>query len=301
MARPLRVEFSGAVYHVTARGNRKEAIYADDLDRERHLALMAHAMERFEAKVLAYCQMGNHYHLVVQTLQPNLSRLMRHLNGSYTQTFNRRHGKTGHLFEGRFKAILVDRDSYLLALCRYVERNPVAAGLVPSAGDWVWSSYRAHAGMVASPPWLEVDDIHALLRGAPVDTPRARQRAVAAYAGWVGQARLDDSTFWTDGLRGQVFLGDAKFVERMQAQAQPARLGAPGIPRQQRVQAGDWQHYLAQCQNQRDLALLQAYRGGLTMTALATASGLSISHVSRLIARGESALQPEPGKEKRET
>ena len=139
-ARPLRIEFAAAGHHITSRGDRREALYRDDEDRQRHLAVIAQAMDRFDAQVLAYCLMGNHYHLVVQTRQANLSRLMRHINGITTQQFNRRHGLVGHLFQGRFKAILVDRDAYLLALCRYVERNPVAAGLVGHAGDWRWSS-----------------------------------------------------------------------------------------------------------------------------------------------------------------
>ena len=130
MSRPLRIKFPGAVYHVTLRGDRREPIYRDDEDRTTHLEVIAQAMDRFDAQVLAYCQMGNHYHLVLHTRQANLSRLMRHVNGVYTQAFNQRHALVGHLFQGRFKAILVDRDAYLLALCRYVERNPVAAGLV---------------------------------------------------------------------------------------------------------------------------------------------------------------------------
>ena len=139
MSRPLRLEFPDAVYHVTSRGDRREPIYRDDADRIDCLAVIAQAMERFDAQVLAYCLMGNHYHLVVHTRAANLSRLMRHVNGVYTQRFNRRHCLVGHLFQGRFKAILVDRDAYLLALCRYVERNPVAAGLVRHAGEWPWS------------------------------------------------------------------------------------------------------------------------------------------------------------------
>lgn len=125
MSRPLRIEFPGAVYHVTSRGDRREAIFEDDADRQALLALVDQAMGRFDAQVLAYCLMSNHYHFVLYTRQPNLSRLMRHLNGVYTQSFNRRHGKVGHLFQGRFKAILVDRDAYLLEVCRYVELNPV--------------------------------------------------------------------------------------------------------------------------------------------------------------------------------
>ena len=109
MSRPLRLEFPGAVYHVTSRGDRREPIYRGDEDRRLQLWVLAQAMERFDAQVLAYCQMGNHYHLVLHTRQANLSRLMRHLNGVYTQRFNQRHGMVGHLFQGRFKAILVDR------------------------------------------------------------------------------------------------------------------------------------------------------------------------------------------------
>ena len=110
MSRPLRIEFPGAVYHVTSRGDRREPIYVDDGDREAHLAVIARAMDRFDARVLAYCLMGNHYHLVVQTRQANLSQLMRQINGVYTQVFNRRHGQGGHLFQGRYKEVLLDPD-----------------------------------------------------------------------------------------------------------------------------------------------------------------------------------------------
>jgi len=116
MFRPLRIEFPGAVYHVTSRGDRREPIYRDDADRLCQLDVLAEALMRFDADVLTYCLMGNHYHLVVQTHAGQLSRLMRHLNGVYTQAFNRRHGRVGHLLQGRFKAILVDSNSYLVAL-----------------------------------------------------------------------------------------------------------------------------------------------------------------------------------------
>lgn len=116
MSRPLRIEFPGAVYHVTSRGDRREPIFVDDMNRRMLLDVAAQGMDRFDAQVLAYCLMGNHYHFVLHTWQANLSLLMRHLNGVYTQDFNRRHGKVGHLFQGRFKAVLVDRDAYLLAV-----------------------------------------------------------------------------------------------------------------------------------------------------------------------------------------
>ena len=130
MARPLRIEFPGAVYHVTARGERREPIFVDDEDRRALLEIVAQALSRFDAEVLSYCLMGNHYHFVLHTRQGKLSLLMRHINGVYTQAFNRRHNKVGHLFQGRFKAILVDRDAYLLEVCRYVDLNPVRARMV---------------------------------------------------------------------------------------------------------------------------------------------------------------------------
>ena len=130
MARPLRIEFAQAVYHVTSRGDRREPIFQDDKDRLLFVDLLGHALERVDACALAYCLMDNHYHLVVCTRQPNLSALMRHVNGVFTQRVNRRHGNVGHVFQGRYKAILVDRDAYLLEVCRYVDLNPARAGMV---------------------------------------------------------------------------------------------------------------------------------------------------------------------------
>jgi putative transposase len=287
MARPLRIEFPDAIYHVTTRGDRREPIYRDDDDRRLHLALFAHAMQRFDAQLLTYCLMGNHFHLVLHTRQANLSRLMRHINGVYTQTFNRRHALAGHLFQGRFKAILVDRDAYLLALCRYVERNPVAAGLVARPADWPWSSCRAHAGLEPTPPWLDSDGMHAYLLGRAVATPRDRRLAVQRYGQLVNQPAPGDAGFWQAALRSQVFLGDDAFVEKMQGLAQPGRLLARDVPKQQRQIAKSWAATLKDHNNQRDAALLAAYQGGLTMTVLAKHAGLSVAHVARLIRKGE--------------
>lgn len=118
MSRSLRIQFPGAVYHVTSRGDRRESIFADELDRVTLLAVVEQGLQRFDAQMLAFCLMGNHYHFVVHTRSASLSLLMRHINGVYSQRFNRRHGVVGHVLQGRFKAILVDRDAYLLALCR---------------------------------------------------------------------------------------------------------------------------------------------------------------------------------------
>lgn len=288
MSRPLRIEFPGAVYHVTSRGDRREAIYRDDTDRLAQLEVIAQAMDRFDAQVLAYCLMGNHFHLVVHTRQANLSRLMRHVNGVYTQDFNRRHRVVGHLFQGRFKAILVDRDAYLLALCRYVERNPVAAGMVAAAADWPWSSYRAHVGEAATPDWLDSDGLHGYLLGRPAANVQARHRAARQYAELVSKGDLADASFWQSSLRAQVFLGDEAFVERMLALSAPQRVVHREIPKAQRHRPSNWQDCLARGSGDRDRALLLAYREcGMTMTALAQHVGLSVSHVSRLIASQE--------------
>ena len=285
MSRPLRIEFPGAVYHVTSRGDRRELIYRDDEDRTTHLEIIDRAMDRFDAQVLAYCQMGNHFHVVVHTRQANLSRLMRHVNGVYTQAFNRRHGLVGHLFQGRFKAILVDRDAYLLALCRYVERNPVAAGMVVAADEWPWSSYRSHVGLAATPSWLDSVGLHAKLLGRPVEGDLDRQHAIQRYAALV--ADVDVATLWQTGLRKQVFLGDEEFVTRMQALASPQQRSAMEIPKAQRKSPCTLQDCLLKSVDRGD-ALRMAYRGGgITMTALAKELALSVSHVSRLIAAAE--------------
>lgn len=290
MSRPLRLEFPGAVYHITSRGDRREPIYRDDADRETHLAVLEQAMDRFDAQVLAYCLMGNHYHLVLHTRSANLSLLMRHLNGVYTQRFNRRHGLVGHVFQGRFKAILVDRDAYLLALCRYVENNPVAAGIAQAAGDWPWSSYRAHVLQAPTPPWLDSDGLHGYLLGRAVEGEADRRRAATLYARMVRDA--DDSALWQQGLRQQVFLGDEAFVARtLQAHAPtPERLrDVPQAQLQlQRQPPEALDALLSATRGNRADALRTAYtRGGYTMSQLAAHLGLSVSRVSRLIATAE--------------
>ena len=178
MTRPLRIEFPGANYHVTSRGDRRESIFAEDDDRRALLRVAERATGRFDAAVLAYCLMGNHYHFVLHRRQANLSRLMRQINGVFTQLFNPRHAKVGHLFHGRFRAVLVDRDAYLLEVRRYVELNPVRAGVVDTPDTWPWSSYLAHVGRTESPPWLDTVGLHGYLLGhAPRGAAESRRVA----------------------------------------------------------------------------------------------------------------------------
>lgn len=278
MSRPLRVEFAGALYHVTSRGDRREPIFEDNADRRAWLAVLQQGLERFEAAVFAYCLMGNHYHLVCQTHQPNLSRLMRQLNGVYTQVYNHRHGKVGHLFQGRFKAILVDADNYFLEVCRYVDLNPVRAGVVRRPGDWPWSSYRAHTGRAEVPRWL---DSAALYRRLAPHAPF--RQGPQRYAQFVAEGR--GVRLWEEALTGQIYLGGEAFVSRMQARAES--LDRPDIPRaQRRPVARPLRWYFKQ--HDRDTAIARAYlEGGYTQSMIAQAAGLSVSRVSRLIATYE--------------
>ena len=146
MSRPLRIEYAGALYHVTSRGDRREDIYHDDEDRQIWLDVFSQVCSRFNWRCHAWCQMDNHYHVLLETAEGNLSQGMRQLNGVYTQKSNRRHGRVGHVFQGRYKAILVERNEYLLELCRYVVLNPIRAGMVSDLDEWSWSSYRAMIG-----------------------------------------------------------------------------------------------------------------------------------------------------------
>ena len=287
MARPLRIEFAGAVYHVTARGDRREPIFEDDEDRLAFLTVLGQALARFDAQCLAYCLMDNHYHLVLHTRQANLSRLMRHLNGVFTQAFNRRHKKTGHVLQGRFKAILVDRDAYLLEVCRYVERNPVAARLVRQPHQWVWSSYRAHVGMEATLPWLDTDGLQGYVLGRAPTTAADRRRAARRYAEFVASGT--GNKLWDTALRQQIFLGDEGFVDRMQALAAPRNSTDRDIPKAQRRKVRGLAQWLESCTT-REEALYRAHtESALSMSAMARELGLSVSRVSRLIARVDQA------------
>lgn len=285
MSRPLRIEFPGAVYHLTSRGDRREDIYADDADRAVFLNVLEQACRRFDASVLAYCLMTNHYHLVLCTRRANLSLLMRHLNGVYTQAFNRRHLKVGHLFQGRFKGILVDSDAYLMSLCRYVELNPVRANMVQSVADWPWSSFRAHVGQACSPPWLDDKTLQAFMLGRDVANEADQRSAQKAYRAAVEQGVGE--SIWATDLRQQIFLGDADFVMRMQAQLDERRAKAKQVPRAHRATPMSLAEWLAQGLS-REQALRAAHeRSGISMTQLALELGVSVGWVSKLIQRAE--------------
>lgn len=286
MARPLRIEFPGAVYHVTCRGDRREPIFTDDTDRQHLLGILGDACRRFDARALAYCLMGNHYHLVLQTQAANLSRVMRQVNGVYTQRFNRRHGITGHLLQGRFHAVLVDRDAYLLEVCRYVDLNPVRAGFAAHPGEWRWSSYRALVGLAAPPAWLDAPLVWGQLLGEHAVDDDHRPRAAQSYAALVDSAH--DHRLWQSPIhRQRIFLGDEAFVGRSLALAKPAAIRDPNIPRTERASPASLDDWLLCCAS-REEAVARAYlESRWTMTRIARALGVSVQHVSRLIRKWE--------------
>jgi REP element-mobilizing transposase RayT len=280
MARPLRIEFAGALYHVTSRGDGQEAIYLDDVDREAFDAALGEVCERFNWAVHAACQMTNHYHLLIETPDGNLSAGMRQLNGLYTQRFNRRHGRVGHVFQGRYKAILVEKEPYLLELARYIVLNPVRAGMVRAVKDWTWSSYRATAGLASPPPWLHTDSLLGLFA-------KRRRTACERYRAFVAAGKGQPSPW--EGLKHQIYLGSETFVEAMQ-RARPADTDLSEIPAvQKRPPPKPLSHY-AKRHADRDTAIAQAYAGGgYTLKQIGEHFGLHYSRVSRIARRVELA------------
>ncbi|MFG6449405.1 transposase [Roseateles sp. BYS180W] len=283
MAHPLRIEFPNALYHVTSRGDRREPIFEDDEDRAALLEVVGAALDRFDASVLAWCFMGNHYRLLVHTRAANLSLVMRHINGVYSQRYNRRHGLVGHLFQGRFKAVLVDREAYLLEVCRYIELNPVRARMVTSAGDWAWSSFAAHTGLANAPAWLDRLGVWQTLLGREVQSPKDAALAAERYASHVAAGHA--VRLWDEALRQQIYLGDAEFVARMQAAMSAEQEGQTDIPRAQRAAPMSVRQWLDACAD-RDEALVRAHRESHhSLSDIAREVGLSVSRVSRIVAK----------------
>lgn len=177
MPRRPRIQFPGAIYHVMSRGNRKNEIFDDDDDRRRFLTVLSQAVHRYMVKCLDFCLMSNHYHLVLETPRGNLSQAMRHINGVYAQASNRRHHRTGHVFEGRFRSIVIEPATYLRRTARYVALNPVRARYVGDVDAYPWSSYRATAGLGAAPPFLHVEWTRSAFGGKSLGESQERYRA----------------------------------------------------------------------------------------------------------------------------
>jgi len=283
MARPLRIEYPGALYHVTSRGNGRQAIVRDDRDRQSLLDVLAGVVAKSNWLCHAYCLMENHYHLLLETPEGNLSRGMRQLNGVYTQKFNRRHGTVGHVFQGRFKAILVERESQLLELCRYVVLNPVRARLVDAAGQYQWSSYRATVGRGSRPAFLTVEWVLG-------QCGKRRGEAQRRYRDFVREGVAAEAP-WRH-LRGQVLLGLDAFVERLRPHLEKVR-EVKEIPRIQRLVGrprldGLLTGSAERSREVRNRQIRDAYeKHGYFLSEIARATGLHYSTISRIVNGGK--------------
>lgn len=295
LSRPLRIEFLGALWHLTNRGvNRQDIFFCDD-DRRLFLALLADLVECLGWIVHARVQMTNHYHLLVQTPLTNLSRGMKDLDGIYAQTINRRRGRVGHLFQGRFKGVLVERETHLLEVLRYVVLNPVRARMVESAGAWEWSSYRATAGLVPAPSWLETD--WTLNQFNPIDRVAAHSR----YRQFVAEGAKQTRSIWED-LQSGLYLGSEAFGARLEKMIENKR-NDPEYPRRHRQ---PWKPDLQMLirtfdeivgtplrtrsdqtiEERKIFSWLARHRCGAPVAAIAPLLGVTPSGASKLIAAG---------------
>lgn len=201
MSRPLRIEYAGAVYHITSRGNGKNDIFFKNKDRHIFLSLLSKVVRREKWICYAYCLMNNHYHLLIETKKPNLSIGMRELNGVYAQGLNFRRNSAGHVFQSRYKSILVEKDSYLLELCRYIVLNPVRARIVDYPEEWIWSSYRATLGLTDPPKYLNVKWVLSNFNNE-----------VENYEKFVLEGIDKENPL--KNLKGRIFLGGKKFIKK---------------------------------------------------------------------------------------
>ena len=274
MARQIRIEYAGALYHVTSRGDRQEDIYLDDEDRSNFLSLLAQVSKDYNWLIHAYCLMDNHYHLLVETPDGNLSKGMRQLNGVYTQITNRYHGKVGHVFQGRYKAVLVQKESYLLELARYIVLNPVRARMVREAKEWPWSSYRKTAGMLSNDAWLTTEWLLSAF---------SKKRGIAQkkYIEFVTQGKNQPSPW--ESLQNQIFLGDEAYVSQMLSNIDQKK-DLSEIPKSQRKEKAKELAWYEQQASSRNEAIKLSYEsGGYSMKEIGAHYSLHYSRISRII------------------
>lgn len=208
MSRPLRIEYPGAFYHVTSRGNERKAIFQSNRDREKYLFYLESAYERYGAVIHTYCLMDNHYHLLLETPRGNLSKILQYINGAYTTYFNIKRGRSGHLFQGRFKGILIDKDEYCKELSRYIHLNPVRAGMVKVPLEYPWSSYRYFVGRDKKPKWLATEFILGDFGGEG-------RRGFEKYKGYVERGVYKELENPLKRVIASTFLGNKEFIDRI--------------------------------------------------------------------------------------
>jgi putative transposase len=283
MARPIRIEYDGAVYHVTSRGNARKRIYKDETDRLKFLDILAEINRKYNWLCHAYCLMDNHYHLIIETPDGNLSKGMRQLNGIYTQSFNRRHRRVGHIFQGRYKAILVEKGSHLLEVCRYVVLNPVRAKTVQEPGNWKWSSYNETAGKIKPHFCLTVEWLLGQFGAKTMEAERE-------YRGFV-RAGIGGEKIWKK-VKGQSILGEEDYVEQLMEYIKGQR-DIQEIPKQQRYLNRPglddiFRDQVKKDKVRRNRVMYNAIvRYGYSQKEIADYLGLHYSTISRLIKANE--------------
>ena len=205
MARPLRIEYSGAFYHVTSRGNERKAVYKSQRDREKFFSYLESATERYGAVVHVFCLMDNHYHLLLETPSGNLSQIMHHINGAYTTYFNTKRERSGHLFQGRYRAILIDVDEYAKELSRYIHLNPVRAGIIKNPEEYRWSSCQYYTVKRKPPEWLKRDFILSYFGNEP-------KTAMKRYRDFIRSVMDQEYKNPLAEISHSVILGGEKFI-----------------------------------------------------------------------------------------
>lgn len=276
----MRIEFPGAFYHITARGNERKNIFRADGDKEDFLEILALTMERFDWLCHSYCLMDNHYHLLIETPKGNLSRGMMQLNGKYAQYFNRKYNRVGHLFQDRYKAILVEKEAYLLELSRYVVLNPVKARIVELPGEWRWSSYRATIGETKKPGFLTVEWILSQFSNN-------LKKSIEAYKSYVCSGGSMD--FPEEYLVGQLILGNEKFLNDVNRSIGELNLaGVNEFPREHRLTSNPTLDEIFQKESRagktRDEIVYEVYyTTDYTQREIAEYLGLHYGTISRII------------------
>lgn len=210
MGRPLRIEYPGAFYHVTSRGNERKDVFKSQRDRGKFLEYLESATVRYGASIHVYCLMSNHYHLLIETPGGNLSQIMRHINGAYTNYFNAKRKRSGHLFQGRYKALLLEADAYATEVSRYVHLNPVRVGIVATPEEYQWSSYRAYIGQGKPPKWLQTAFISSYFRNNAGKAADGYRCFVNDLLGKEYSSPLEQSV-------AQAILGSTEFITEIEA------------------------------------------------------------------------------------
>ena len=295
MARRARVEYPGALYHVITRGNQGQRIFRDDRDRGKYLEILSSLKNQFSFRISAYVLMLNHVHLLLESGEIPLSRIMQRLGSGYTQYFNRRHKQVGHLFQGRYKAILCDKDGYFLELTRYLHLNPVRAKVVKDPGEYKWSSYGSYVGKTQGQQWLDSTEVLEQFSGNVNEARKLYRRFVLEG---IGDGHKEE---YYNVLEGR-FLGDKEFAEEIKAKAEipgyvrvkitPDALldGACAVLGRRRAEVVGAGKDRERARAREAICYVGRNRTELSVTALAKSLGVDATCVSRSVARMENKL-----------